>query len=274
MHKRFDTPLGGLGGRRVRPAGGAGPVGSGVRSAEKNVNPVIALSLKVGTNALSVGRNAHDVAPPGNWVPYLPEYAAVLYLGLVDGWKISVNHASYYVGTGGDRLTKAVDVLTEKVALGLPLGAPALLHHGPFEHKNLNSHPEPNRLYDSGSFKDFTFKTPTELFIFLHHPEITLQSNALIGFKGGYADNGEMYDENNCFFHAREVPDAQMPGLAGKGKMIRVENHATNYLGQLQDPGDYTQYSLDIYFQIDGGSAGTITMVVDPDTGNGVGYEP
>jgi len=233
-----------------------------------------------GSNAVSIGRDPHDIAPPGNWARYDPRYIAILYLKLGPKWDISVNHASYLVDVGEDaRLAKALEVITEKLDLSrkrgsdVDFGDPAMLGLKPYK----RSRPASKRPFDSGTFKDFTFKSQNEIFIFLHHPGMNIRTSekALIGLKSGYNDAGRMLDLNTCFFHARTVSAKDMPGLAASGTLIRLENYATDQNGELLKEGDEDRsYSLDIMFQVNSGSAGWITMVVDPDTGNGTGYQP
>ena len=75
---------------------------------------------------------------------------------------------------------------------------------------------------------------------------------------------------NDAFFNAAEVLN---PGPADT-KLIRIRNYATNTDGLPIPAGTPLDYSMDIKFQIHAGSAGWVTMIVDPDTGNGTGYEP
>jgi hypothetical protein len=80
--------------------------------------------------------------------------------------------------------------------------------------------------------------------------------------------------KNYSFFNARAVDTFAMSRkLDAKGKMIRVENYACNEDGaDINVPNQ--RYSMNIYFAVDAGPTGPVTLVVDPDTGNGTGNEP
>ena len=247
-------------------------------TARGQVSP-FGMVFRFGSNAVSIGRDPHDIAPPGNWVAYDPRFIAILYLKLGPNWDISVNHASYPVDQGADRLARALEVIAKKVSLSDQRGGNVDFGHQDMLDLDPYRQPEPlnpTRPFDSGTFDDFKFKSQNEIFIFLHHPDMQIRTteNALIGLKSGYNDRGKMRDLNTCFFHARTVPAADMQGLDPVGKLIRLENYATDQNGELLLEGDDRNYSLDILFQVDAGSAGWITMVVDPDTGNGMGYQP
>lgn len=226
------------------------------------------------------GRDPHDPTPPLGWAPYNPEYVALLYLRLDPNWKVTVNHACYRLGAGNTapgRLGKAVDVFSDKVDRNVAFGHPDLRQHAPYQHllPPADAGHDPNRPYDSGWFKDFKFALQNEIFIYIHHPGtvITLYEDALLNFKIQGSD-GMPRHQNYAFFHARVVDDDDIGELAADGTMIRLENYATKENGSLLQAAEKRDYSIDIKFQIDGGDAGLITMVVDPDTGNGAGNEP
>ena len=229
------------------------------------------------------GRDPHDEAPPFKAEPgtpeyYAPEYVALLYLHLGSGWDIQVNHACYAVPAGNDetaRRIKAVAVLGEKVLRNVEFGDSAMLHHNPYQHQLIDVGHQPSHDFDSRAFTDFKFKSQNETFIFIHHPgmAITLAENALFAFKVTGSD-GMPRNQNFSFYHARVVPQAEMGMLAGVGSLLRVENHQLKEDGKRLGLGESRAYGLDILFGVDGGDAGQITLIIDPDTGNGSGYEP
>jgi len=232
--------------------------------------------LTASTNFVPYGLDPHEVAPPAGWAPYQPEHIAILYMRIDPLAGIDVNHAAYTMPQGNDdpsRLAKALSVLTEKVQRDVTFGEQAMvLNHAPYKHQLPHPDPDPFRLYDSGMFEDFGFVSQNEIFIYLHHPDMNLavDPQALISFKNLGND-----DPNYAFFHAREVQLPTGPGdLGERGNLIRIENYFTKEDGSLLKPVDRRNYSMDIRFQVNAGAAGPITILIDPDTGNGIGYEP
>jgi hypothetical protein len=211
----------------------------------------------------------HPDAPAFN-----PRYIALLYLGLGDDWTLAVNHACYAlpaIATTPDaRRDYALDILEDKVTRGVTFGEQNLAGHPAFRHQK-PVWDEPMREYDSGSLGDFKFKSPNEIFIFLHHEgfPLTFYNRRLIAFKQLGADN-QVRRPNDTFYNARAVPNSDLKTLRDKGTLIRVENYATDVSGMLTDT---LLYSMDIKFQINAGSQ-KVTMIIDPDTGNGTGNEP
>jgi len=236
--------------------------------------------LRASTKIVSYGRDPHDVAPPAGWAPYQPEHIAILYLRIDPLAGIDVNHAAYEMPTGNDeasRLAKALEVLTEKVKREVTFGEQTMVqNHGPYRHQLHHPDPDPLRLYDSGVFDDFGFASQNEIFIYLHHPRMNLDVDpqALISFKS-LGNDGLPRNPNYAFFHAREV---QLPTAAGDlgeyGNLLRIENYYSKEDGSLLQAADRRNYSMDIRFQVNAGPAGPITILIDPDTGNGLGYEP
>jgi hypothetical protein len=235
------------------------------------------------------GANPHHSEPYQN-TPYNPHYIALLYLRLETNWSMVVNHAYYEVPAGDTpqhaqaRLDRATEIFEKKLAesvsqhrdvqFGELQGA-----YQPTKHQTpaLPYHPEPLREYDSGSLRDFKFLSQNEIFIFIHHPSVAIKlvPGDLIGFSAKWTTAtatgaSVLTVPNDAFFNAAEVLN---PGPADT-KLIRIRNYATNTDGLPIPAGTPLDYSMDIKFQIHAGSAGWVTMIVDPDTGNGTGYEP
>lgn len=236
-------------------------------------SPLIREALKSSARHIPWGRDPHD-PPKAGWRAFQPRYLAILYLRLEQGWEISVNHACFTVDDPDDddlRRAKAVNIVSAKVAAGVELGDASLRQFGTYRHQLPGAGHDPMRPFDSGSFADFNFLSQNELFIYLDDPDIRLEAGDLIAFKA--VGNGpHPKNFNYSYFHAREVPRGEMNGLPGK--MIRVRNYATLEDGTEIPPTENRYYSMDIKFRISGGSAGMITMIIDPDTGNGQGNEP
>jgi hypothetical protein len=216
---------------------------------------------------------SHPTCPPPT---FQPRYIALLYLRLRPGWALDVNHACYELPAGTTspetRLGKALDILEDKVAQDVTFGSQNLSGHPPYRHLIPDIWEEPARLLDSGSLKDFKFKSSNEIFVFLHHEniDVNVYDKRLLAFKTHGAADGKIKHPNDTFYNARPVPKNQLRTLENKGTLIRVENYATGVASTMPEP---LIYSMDIKFQIKAGG-GWVTMVVDPDTGNGSGNEP
>lgn len=243
------------------------------------VSPRGKAAMRSAVRGVHWGRDPHDALPPDpdNWAGYNPRYIAILYVRLNANWDMSVNHACFTptVNTTEERLAQAVRILDDKIRFDCDLGDARLHQHGIYEHiyKYPDASHQQNRDFDSSTFADFNFYSQNELFIFIHDPDITITPGDLIAFKAvGLGPKPK--DFNFSYFNARAVDPAEMSAsLANEGRMMRVENYATKEDGT-PIGNENRSYSMDIKFRIDAGAAGKITMIIDPDTGNGAGNEP
>ncbi|HEY5721911.1 MAG TPA: hypothetical protein VIT45_06280 [Allosphingosinicella sp.] len=220
------------------------------------------------------GRDPHDVTPddPDNWEAFNPSYIAILYLKLASNWELAVNHACFTLpanSTDLSRRIKAVQILTAKGTKNL--GHDDLLGYGTYPYRLPHANHQPGKVRDSEWFNDFNFATQNELFIYIDNANILLEPGDLIAFKLFGIGSTPKYP-NYSYFNAREVPQTES-GLPGK--LIRVKNYMTKEDGTLiSSVNENRWYSMNIKFRVRAGSAGLITMLIDPDTGNGQGHEP
>jgi hypothetical protein len=219
------------------------------------------------------GRDPHDLCPndPDNWEDFTPDYIAILYLRLDSNLTMYVNHASFELEDSDDeddRRDKAVKILEAKGWDTFGKLDPTI--YKTYRHKINSTKHEAGREYDSGWFNDFGFAAQNELFIYLDNPGVYLQPDDLISFKL-FGNNEIPKSPNYSYFHAREVEAKYMGKL--KGKMIRVENYVTKEDGELVG-AHVRDYAMNIKFRVNAGTAGQVTMWIDPDTGNGAGNEP
>ena len=249
----------------------------GVASAA--LNPEMKALLRALRNADPYGSDPH-FAEPHN-APYNPAYIALLYVRLEPNWSMVVNHACYAVPGGAGnapqnskaRLDKARAVFLEKLNQSTTQHKDVQLFelqaHLPCKHTK-PYHPDPLRDHDSVSLEDFKFASQNEIFIFIHHPSTAIQlvPDNLIGFSAK-GTGVTVTLPNGAFFNAEEAD----PGIAD-AKLIRMRNYATDGAGQPLQAGTTLEYAMDIKFQVNAGGAGWVTMIIDPDTGNGSGYEP
>jgi len=225
------------------------------------------------------GREAH-LDPPGDYPVFNPRFLCVLFMDFRPDWTLAINHASYDFVPDQDpavseagRLAKAVAVIDGKIRSGGDLAD--VPHHRPYAWRYPALH-QPGRTHDSTTFSDFKFKSPTEIFLFMNNPNVVLGPSArLIRFTryGSLGSSAGEMNENQSFFRAREVTGAQLGVLNNRGKLIRLENHARVDPMTSTDVRDQS-YSMNIRLGINGGGAGIIPVIIDPDTGNGQGNEP
>lgn len=215
------------------------------------------------------GENPHDDPPssatgtPYRYPAFAPDYVTILYLGLEAGWNIRVNHASYHLpgASEGDRLNKVRKVLEDVVPRNRRFRDFAQAH-GTYRRRD--------NTFDGDSFRTFGFKSPNELFIYLHNPTIKLDTFPLISF-GEYGQDGTPRERNYSFFNAHEASAGAT--LDAAGKLIRMRNYVKNV--RASDITVANQgYAMNVHFTVAAGAAGRIAMIIDPDTGNGTGNEP
>jgi hypothetical protein len=196
---------------------------------------------------------------------YAPAFIAILFIDFPGGAKISVNHASFSTTDpspeGNGRLEQALKLIELRTnsARFSDLNEPTIYP------RTMG-----NKGTDRVSFDDFDFKSQSELFIFFNSSDIELgkDRNWLISFTP-YSSTGERRAPNYSYANAQVV--TAIGNL--KGKLIRVENHVTDPFGCLLE-STCAHYSMNIHFMMPLRDGGLVPMVIDPDTGNGVGYEP
>lgn len=214
--------------------------------------------------------------------PYKPEYIAVVIIDFERNWSVDIQHASFpiYMPTGANpenyRLGLALDLIKWVMTVdGRKLGHLKDNQFGKRDHvpyrRLYGNHKD---RYDVPSFNDFRFKKQNEIFIFLKNKDILLNKDRLIRFTK-FSDNmSREMDLNHTFFNALPLEgDSLGPNLKNRGKLIRVENHVTNYDGK--PTVDDTFYSMNIHFRMrvkpEGSEQNYVPMIIDPDTGNGQG---
>jgi hypothetical protein len=218
----------------------------------------------------------------GAMASFAPEFMGLVHLTSDGSWGISSNDAHFkFVQPSYDkdaRIKWACEIYANKIAKGLKRFSdePRGSRFQVFDRTPDAPNPD---FADELEFARFGFGSPHDVYMFFEHApgEITVdgKNKRLIGF-GDTLLSGKKADPNHAFDGAEEITDTALLGaLAGKGTLIRFNNHCTvkDAKGYHKLPYGNIQsqtYKLDILYKTKSG----IVMAIDPDTGNGMGNEP
>lgn len=232
------------------------------------------------TNDTTAGIDPHDLARrPGN-IPFAPAYITVIRIDSPRAWRISANHASFAIDDPGQntaeaRLTQALRIL-KKVSPNGTGNRKKLADLRPGQpDAEARLYQRPDGTFDRDDFVDLGFNCQHEIFVYYDSADVTLDDTLLISFGAALA-NGTPAAGNDSFFVARVGDDRLDAPL--KGKLIRIENYNTIFDGSAftprpaDDPGKAAKYSLNYHVTLPGQQP--LPIVIDPDTGNGMGNNP
>jgi hypothetical protein len=230
--------------------------------------------------------NHGDVAsapPPGPVPAYKPNFMQLIHLKSNGPWELTSNHAHFeFVQPTYDkaaRIKRATQIFANKVQKGHsrfkaePRGSNFQVHD------RQPNDPTPD-FADSMNFAEFNFGQQHDMYIFFEHKpnEIsfdTANKNFVI-FSSKFL-NGTATDENRAFFNAELITDpATLGPLNGKGSLMRMDNFYTAKPGSSyipiapSGPVKSQVYKMNFVYVTSTG----IVMLVDPDTGNGIGSGP
>jgi hypothetical protein len=214
--------------------------------------------------------------------PFNPRFMGLVHLTSAGAWGISSNDAHFEFAQDNydkdARIKWACEIYANKIAKRLkrfsdePRGSRFQVYD------RTPDAPVPD-FADELEFADFGFGQPHDVYVFFEHApgEITVdgKNKRLLDF-GTKLLSGKKADANHAIFDTEEIADPALLGaLAGKGTLIRFNNHCTikDSKGYHQLPhGNITSqtYKLDILYVAKSG----IAMAIDPDTGNGHSWRP
>lgn len=226
------------------------------------------------------GIDPHDLSRrPGN-VPFAPAYLTVIRIDSSGAWRLSANHASFSIddpaqNTAEARLAQALRILKKVI----PNGAGNRKKLSDLRPGQPNAeaklYQRPDGSFDRDDFVDLGFNCQHEIFVYFDSADVTLDNGALISF-GGTLSNGSRAAANDSFFVSR-VDDGRLDGPL-KGKLIRIENYNTIFDGNTftprpnNDASKAAKYALNYHVTLPGRQP--LPIVIDPDTGNGMGNNP
>lgn len=207
-----------------------------------------------------------------------PQFITLVRISSPEPWKISVNHASFDVSKVDGKYPDETD--RKKLALKL-FSEVALKDVQP--RKRLNAVTS-GKLYkrhniphetdtDIVGFGEFGASQQTEIYIWIDTPKAVIDRNYVISFSPK-TGTGKDADPNDSFF---------AKGLAESvygGPLILVRNYFCTYddsskkFTSRKPTTKPANYAMNIHFSIPGDGAEMIPMVIDPNTGNGGGFEP
>lgn len=228
------------------------------------------------------GHNPND-APIGPTVPFNPQYMAVIHMTSRGPWAINSNlaHFAFADQDKSKRIDHAGAILLNKLTKNHKRFRDAGRGNAfsPFDRRPGDARPE---FADFLEFAEFDFLHQHDLYVFYEHKpgEVLFDPNQLVTFSQ-YQFGGAQADENHAFFNAEVIDPAQTGQLAGKGSLIRLENHYTVWNGsqyELIGPeGQVLGAALDKSYKMNliyvAGSSG-LPVLIDPDPGNGMGGTP
>lgn len=224
------------------------------------------------------GDNANG-PPPVSGLAYNPAYMMLIHLKSGGPWEITSNHAHFAFAqptyNPAARAKRACEIFANKVTKnhGRFKDEPRGSNFQVVDRKPANPTPE---FADGMSFSDFNFGHQHDIYIFFEHKPGDVRfdtANKNFVIFSEHFGNGTKTDPNNAFFNASLVTDPNLLGaLNGKGSVLRLDNYFTVKSGANYVPiGSTTQiYKMNFVYI----ARSDIVMLVDPDTGNGQGYDP
>ncbi len=257
----------------------------GVLTEAEVSNRVDGFIAKRGIN--NYGENPNG--PPANsTVAFDPKYMVLIHLTSDGAWDIRSNHAHFSVPAGKNTpnlrtkwATAAFDYKINKKYRRFNKEP----KNSKYEVFDINAAGQEPDYADYVEFEAFNFLSQHEIYIFYEHKSGAIRfdtvKNQLITFSEFHVSTLQA-NENHAFFNAKQITDTDLLGnLAGKGSLIRLENHYTvldgNQLKLLSPQGselpsnEAQNYKMNLLY-VSGASG--IVMVIDPSTGNGTGDRP
>lgn len=244
--------------------------------------------------------------PPVPAPTYDPKHTVIVHISSKAAWDLRINHAHFdndKPTTNGDpkeRNVLAASILANKFAKGhKSFKDEAGVPKPDAEFMPVHRHQVPNELADYVNFAFFGCSKPHDIYVFFeHNKQLTMLNDpsfkALVTFSKKRKD-GSPLKPNRSFYNATEVDlvalNASLPKpLQGKlrGTLLRIENHLTkrtrpevdgvdenNSDNIVIDTAETLYYKMNLPFVVNksGAFEGNI-VIIDPDTGNGQGYDP
>lgn len=228
----------------------------------------------------SFGDPPNDGFPKPADAPYTPKYMTLVRVSSQKKWDITTNHASFLVPpTLADPVKDAKNRLDQACAIfakfkGSLKRFSELMPGGIVERS-------PGK-YDAVDFNDFNFGWQHDIYIWFDSEDVLLHAVSgkdhlieMTPFTAAGA--GTTFNKS---FYASNV-STQIPASLG-GKMILVRNYLRDEngkslrdgSGQPVDPTKNYPFSMNIFFELIRKGGKNLVVILDPDTGNGTGYDP
>ena len=230
----------------------------------------------------SNGDDPNDGFPTG--VAYAPKYMTLVRITSKGSWDISTNHASFPAPAASspadpdsdtnNRLKAAIEIFKKFT------GNNASKRFGELNLASIIKRHQGK--YDAIDFDDFNFGHQHDIYIWFDTAAVALHKTAagahLIEMTNFRAD-GTGTDPNKSFY-AKDVSASVQANL--KGSMILVRNYLRdndgkplwNADGKPAKLNSEFKYSMNIFFELIRKNSKNLIVILDPDTGNGTGYDP
>jgi len=235
-----------------------------------------------GVSTLGISPNFGDspTAPPPANRKFEPNHIALVHVEPLEDWAMSVNYTSLDLRPGSTdetRLNRAAAVFTAKsntIVSGKKARFRELKLSNPNDYKDVHYFAQHGGVDDYDDFLDFKFASQTEIFFFFDSPNIGFGSPLIAATE--MTSTGSPCTKNYSFYGGALVDenDPVLRGLKGKGRILRIRNYVMDEVGKtITKP---VSYSLNIQLSVknNGAGGGRLPIIFDPDTGNGLGYEP
>jgi hypothetical protein len=203
---------------------------------------------------------------------FTPDFITLVRISSKQAWDISSNHASFPVkGMSYDQRKSLAAEIFKHFKSG-KIKSFADLHGTPDDHQIAQ---RKGGGYDRNDFNEFQFGSPHEIYIWFDNKDVSLlhptgMNPHLISMSAKRAD-GTDTTKNKSFY-----ADEYGPTPAGlDGPIIVVRNRFLDADGNaITTGGQGLPYSMNIFFKAKNKQGLEVTMILDPDTGNGVGFDP
>lgn len=221
--------------------------------------------------------------PPEADRSYAPPFILIAHLQSKAPWHFSSNHAHFEVskflneGEQNDpksRLRIALDILAHKLENNLDRFKDT---QDTDEKKYMPYDRGSGVLADEISFQKLGFRNQHDIYVFFESRDVGLIDGNILYFKKKLSD-GTDAKPNHAFKNARILNDDMIGPqsvVAKKGRMILIENHVKDSSGNSLSNKPQHRYSMNfVYLAPDPNNETVLPMIIDPDTGNGMGNNP
>ena len=210
---------------------------------------------------------------------FRPNYITVLIISSPAPWKLTANYASFET-TGMDeaaREARALAILrfiAPNAQARKPLRDTASQPWQVYKRKG----PRHKDQIDVASFDGLGSNQAAELFIWLDIPNAALGGDYWLSFTPQTAAGAPAARNDSFFARALATAVHGRPVLAVRNSFTSYDEQTRTFTPRVSGSAAAI-YAMNLHFQLPDGSAGggglePFPIVIDPDTGNGIGFEP